>query len=77
MEKVVPVSLKGQVVIPAPIRKKLKIGRAVLMRDEGDVIFVEASSSIEESFGSGGHVMVDVARDISRDRRREVRSEHS
>ena len=77
MEKVVPVSVKGQVVIPAPIRKKLKIGRAVVMRDEGGVILVEPSRSMEESFGIGGRVMVDVAREISRDRRREVRSEHS
>jgi len=77
MEKVVPVSVKGQVVIPAPIRKKLKIGRAVVMREEGGVIVVEPSRSMEESFGIGGHVMVDVAREISRDRRREARSERS
>jgi len=35
MKKVVPVSSKGQVVIPAPLRKKFKIGRAAVIKDEG------------------------------------------
>ena len=75
MEKIVPVSVKGQVVIPAPMRKRLKIGRAVVIRDKGDMILVEPSRAMEESFGVGGDVMVDVAREISRERRREVESE--
>ncbi len=77
MEKVVPVSVKGQLVIPAPIRKRLKIGRAVVIRDEGGRILVQPSRAMEESFGVGGDVMVDVAREISRDRRREVEGERS
>jgi len=46
------------------------------MRDEGDIILVEPARSMEESFGAGGDIMVDVAREISRDRRREVQSGH-
>ncbi|MGA2663961.1 MAG: AbrB/MazE/SpoVT family DNA-binding domain-containing protein [Nitrososphaerales archaeon] len=72
MEKVVPVSPKGQVVIPAPIRRRLKIGRAVVIREEGGRVLLEPSRSMEESFGEGGDDMVDVAREISRDRRREA-----
>ena len=77
MEKVVPVSSKGQVVIPAPLRKKFKIGRAVVIKDEGGRIIVVPSVSMEESFGAGGDKMTDAAREISRDRRREVESQRS
>jgi AbrB family looped-hinge helix DNA binding protein len=77
MEKVVPVSSKGQIVIPASLRKKLKIGRAVIVRDEGGRILVEPSRSMEESFGAGGDAMLDTAIEISKDRRREVESERA
>ena len=77
MEKVVPVSSKGQVVIPAPLRKKFKIGRAVVIKDEGGRILVVPTVSMEESFGAGGDQMTDAAREISRDRRREVESQRS
>ncbi len=75
MDKLVAVSEKGQVVIPAPLRKKLKIGRAVIVREEAGRILIEPSKSMEESFGLGGEDMLDVAREISKDRRREVESE--
>lgn len=74
MDRLVPVSQKGQVVIPAPLRKKLKIGKAVVIREEAGRILIEPSLSMKESFGSGGSEMFDVAREISRDRRREVDS---
>ena len=77
MEKVVPMSSKGQVVIPAPLRKKFKIGRAVVIRDEGGHILLEPSRSMGESFGAGGDDMLDVAREISLERRKEVESERS
>ena len=77
MEKVVPVSSKGQVVIPAPLRRKFRIGRAVVIKAEGGRIFIEPSRSLEESFGMGGEAMLDVAREISRERRKEVESERT
>lgn len=77
MQKLVPVSSKGQVVIPAPMRKKLKIGRAVVIKEEGHVLLMEPSRTMEESFGAGGREMLDVAREISRARRREVESERT
>lgn len=77
MQKLVPVSTKGQVVIPAPMRKRLKIGRAVVIREEGNLLLVEPSSTMEESFGAGGKEMIDVAREISRARRKEVESKRS
>ncbi|MDA4118034.1 MAG: AbrB/MazE/SpoVT family DNA-binding domain-containing protein [Thaumarchaeota archaeon] len=75
MNKLVPVSQKGQVVIPAALRKKHKIGRAVVIGEVDGKITIEPSQSMEESFGAGGDAMLDVAREISRDRRREVESE--
>ena len=75
MSKLVPVSQKGQVVIPEKMRKKLKIGRAVIMSEEDGRILIRPSELMEESFGAGGQEMLDAAREISRDRRREVESE--
>jgi AbrB family looped-hinge helix DNA binding protein len=75
MNKLVPVSQKGQVVIPAALRKKHKIGRAVIIEEVDGKITIEPSQLMEESFGAGGDAMLEVAREISRDRRREVESE--
>lgn len=77
MQKVVPVSSKGQVVIPAPMRKRLEIGRAVVIKEEGGMLLLEPSKTMEESFGAGGEEMVEVAVEISKARRREVESESS
>ncbi len=77
MQKVVPVSSKGQVVIPAPMRKRLEIGRAVVIKEEGGMLLVEPSKTMEESFGAGGEEMVEVAMEISNARREEVESESS
>lgn len=75
MQKLARVSSKGQVVIPAKIRRKLKISRTVLIREEKGRVILEPSMSMEEAFGSGGKIMRQVAIEISRDRRKEVRSE--
>ena len=69
------VSSKGQVVIPAELRRKLKITRTVLIREDGGKIVMEPWVSMEEAFGSGGKEMIDAAIEISRDSRREVESE--
>jgi len=75
MGKLVPVSQKGQVVIPAALRKKHKIGRTVIIAEVDGKITIESSLSMEESFGAGGDTMLEVAREVSRERRREVESE--
>ena len=77
MNKLGRVSSKGQVVIPAELREKLKITRTVLIREEGGKIIMEPWVSMEEAFGSGGKEMIDAAMEISRDRRREVESERA
>ena len=75
MDRLGRVSSKGQVVIPAELREKLKITRTVLIREDGGKIVMEPWVSMEEAFGSGGKEMIDAAIEISRDRRREVESE--
>jgi AbrB family looped-hinge helix DNA binding protein len=75
MNKLVPVSQKGQVVIPAALRKKHKIGRAVFIEEVDGKITIEPSQSMDESFGADGDAMLEVAREVSRERRREVESE--
>jgi len=74
MSKLVPVSQKGQVVIPAALRKKHKIGRPVVIAEADGKITIEPAQSME-SFGAGGDAMLEAAREISKERRREVESE--
>jgi AbrB family looped-hinge helix DNA binding protein len=68
MDRLVPVSQKGQVVIPAALRKKHKIGRTVVIAEADGEITIEPSQSMEESFGADGDAMLKVAREISRER---------
>jgi AbrB family looped-hinge helix DNA binding protein len=75
MQKLARVSSKGQLVIPARIRKKLKITRTVLLREEDGRIILEPARSMEESFGEGGEKARQAAVEISIDRRKEVESE--
>jgi AbrB family looped-hinge helix DNA binding protein len=75
MNRLVPVSKKGQVVIPAALRKAHKIGRTVVITEVGGKITIEPSKSMEDSFGAGGASMAGAAREISKERRREVESE--
>jgi len=75
MIKLARISSKGQVVIPAPLRKALRIKRTVIIRQEDGKIVLEPSSSMEEAFGTGGKEMVDAAIEITQERRKEVESE--
>lgn len=75
MTVVAKVSSKGQVVIPAEYRKRLRITRLVVISEEGDKLVVKPTASLEDAFGVDGDGMKEVAREISRDRRAEVESE--
>jgi AbrB family looped-hinge helix DNA binding protein len=75
MSTLSPVSEKGQVVIPAALRRSHKIGRTVVITEVDGKITIEPSRSMEESFGAGGDSMAAAAREISKERRREVESE--
>jgi len=75
MQKLVPVSSKGQVVIPAKIRKKLGKPRTMLVREEKGKVILEPAITFRDAFGTGGREAAEIAVEISRDRRREVESE--
>ena len=75
MQKLAKVSSKGQVVIPAKLRRKLRISRIVMIKEENGRIVLEPSMSMEEAFGTGGKEMRAAAVEISADRRKEVGSE--
>ena len=75
MQKLVSVSSKGQVVIPARIRKKLGSPKMYLVKEDGGKIILEPALSFSDAFGTGGREATEIAMEISKDRRREVESE--
>jgi AbrB family looped-hinge helix DNA binding protein len=75
MQKLARVSSKGQLVLPAKLRRKLKIGQTILIREEEGRIILEPAKRMEESFGDGGEKARQAAIEISLDRRKEVEFE--
>lgn len=75
MQKLVRVSSKGQVVIPAKMRKKLGRPKTMLIREEHRSLVLEPALSFKEAFGTGGKEAEKIAVEISKDRRKEVESE--
>jgi AbrB family looped-hinge helix DNA binding protein len=75
MQKLAKVSSKGQVVIPAKLRRRLKISRTVMIKEESGRIIMEPSATMEEAFGTGGKEMHEIAVEISKDRRKEIESD--
>lgn len=76
MQKLAPVSSKGQVVIPAKIRKKLGKPKTVLIHEENGKIILEPAVSFKDAFGTGGREAAEIAVEISRDRRKEVETRY-
>lgn len=68
-------SSKGQVVIPASIRREHNITKRVFITEEKGKIVIEPAKSFEESFGDGGEAARQAAIEISVERRKEVESE--
>jgi AbrB family looped-hinge helix DNA binding protein len=75
MQKLVPVSSKGQVVIPAKIRSKLGDPKTMRVHEKDGKVILEPVLSFKEAFGTGGKAAAEIAKEISEDRRREVESE--
>ncbi len=69
------VSKKGQVVIPAEIRRRMGIKRKVLFTEEKGRVLIEPLLSMDDAFGTGGREMYAVAKEISKDRRAEAKLE--
>jgi len=75
MKKTVRVSSKGQVVIPVEMRRKFNIKKMVAFKEERGRIYVEPVMTMEDAFGIGGKGMYEVAREISKDRIKEIKLE--
>jgi AbrB family looped-hinge helix DNA binding protein len=72
---VVKVSRKGQIVIPAEIRKKFNIRDKVVLEADDKGIRIIPLIPLEELFGVDGEVMREIAREIVRERLEEVKDE--
>ena len=72
MRFIVKVSRKGQVVIPAEIRRKYGIKNKVVIRADEDGVKIIPVISLEEMFGIDGEVMKDIAKEIVKERLEEM-----
>ena len=70
MKKAVRVSSKGQVVIPVEIRRKFNIRKMVEFKEERGRIYIQPMMAFEDAFGIDGEGMSEVAREISKARRK-------
>lgn len=75
MAKLAKISSKGQIVIPADVRKRLGYPRAMIVREEGSKVVLVPAPTFEDAFGIDGGAAARIATGISKDRRREVESE--
>lgn len=75
MKRTMRVSSKGQVVIPAEITKKLKITKMVAFKESRGKIYIEPVTTFEDAFGIDGEGMYEVAREISKNRIKEIELE--
>lgn len=75
MRFIVKVSKKGQIVIPAEIRRRFNIRDRVVIEATDKEIKIIPLLPLEELFGVDGDVMKDVAREIVRERLEEIKHE--
>lgn len=72
MEYVLRVSSKGQVVIPAEIRRKFNIKSRVILRVENKEIKLIPVMDLRDAFGVDGDRMYEVARSLLAGKKREL-----
>jgi len=75
MEYVLRVSSKGQVVIPVEVRRKFNIKSRVILRVEDGEIKLIPFIDLREAFGIDGDRMIEVARALLLDKKREIELE--
>ncbi len=73
MRYVVKVSRKGQIVIPAEVRRRYGIKDKVVIRVEEDGPRIIPLVSLKELYGVDGEIMREVAREIIEDRKEETK----
>ncbi len=75
MEYVLRVSSKGQIVIPAEVRRKFNIRSKVILKVEGGEIKLIPLMDLRDAFGIDGDKMIEVARLLLNDKKREIELE--
>ena len=75
MEYVLRVSSKGQVVIPVEVRRKFNIKSRVILRVEDGEIKLIPFIDLREAFGIDGDRMIEVAKALLLDKKREIELE--
>ena len=73
------VTSKGMITIPKEVRRKLKLkkGMKVMFVETEKGVLMIPIKPLEESFGDGGKKMLEVAAEISEERRREEEHDRS
>ena len=75
MEYVLRVSSKGQVVIPAEVRRKFNIKSKVILKIEDKEIKLIPFMDLKDAFGLDGDKMIEVAKSLLADKKREIKLE--
>ncbi len=75
MEYVLRVSSKGQVVIPAEVRRKFNIKSKVILKIEDEEIKLIPFMDLKDAFGLDGDKMIEVAKSLLADKEREIKLE--
>jgi len=75
MEYVLRVSSKGQVVIPAEVRRKFNIKSKVILKIEDKEIKLIPFMDLKDAFGLDGDKMIEVAKSLLADKEREIKLE--
>ena len=75
MEYVLHVSSKGQVVIPAEVRRKFNIKSKVILKIEDEEIKLIPFMDLKDAFGLDGDKMIEVAKSLLADKKREIKLE--
>ena len=76
MEYVLRVSSKGQVVIPAELRKRFNIKSKVILKVEDEEMKIVPFIDLKDAFGIDGSKMIKVAKAILTEKKRELELEH-
>ncbi len=76
MEYVLRVSRKGQVVIPAELRRRFNIKSKVILKVEDGGIKIIPFTDLKDAFGIDGDKMIKVAKAILAEKKRELELEN-
>jgi len=75
MYYVMRVTKKGQVTLPVALRRKYRIEDKVIIFDEGNRIVVVPIYGLEKLFGIDGEIGIEIAKELLRDKKREIELE--